>query len=160
MNRIMESIMVLMLIATVAGCNYKPAGHDPVLQKVSEQRLATYNPLRRLTYRNACRNAGALTVCVERISQSETAALVELRITNRSDAAYQPENDSAPSLHLSSSSGSFLQGSLENPSPIPAFGEKYLYCKLDGMLSGELKAVVLEDAFSPEKIVDIVLPSS
>lgn len=38
-------------------------------------------------------------------------------------------------------------GKLES---MPAFGEKYLYCKLDGQLSGELKAVVLDDVLRIE----------
>lgn len=158
MNRVISSTMVLMLTTLLAGCNGKPKGDVPAARFVSEQRLATYSPLRRLTYRNVCRNAGALTFCVERISQSETAAVVELRISNRSGAPFRPENESIPYLLLSGSSGSFLQGPVENLGPIPAFGEQYLYCRVDGHLSGEPTALALEDARYHWIIVDIPLP--
>lgn len=158
MIRIISSTMVLMLTALLSGCNGKPTEDAPAVRLVSVQRLATYSPLKRLTYHNVCRDAGTLTFCVERISQSESAVVVELRIINRSGVVHQPEKGSAISLRLSNSNGSFLEGLLEELVPIPAFGEKYLYCRLDGRLNGDLAAVILEGAPFHREIVDILLP--
>ena len=160
MIRIISSTMALMLTALLAGCNGKPTEDAPAVRFVSVQRLATYSPLKRLTYRNVCRDAGTLTFCVERISLSDTAAVVELRIINRSGELYRPEKERTPVLLLSSSDGTFMQGRVDSLAPIAALGEKYLYCRVDGRLSGELKTVLIEDARNRWEIVDIELPSS
>lgn len=145
MNMIIVRMIILILAAQAFGCSSKPAGNDPATVKVSEQRLSTYTPLRRLSYRNACGSNGPITLCVERITISENAALLEMRIHNSSERPYVLGNGSPPSLLLTNSGGSALKGQIEKLEQIPASAAKHLCCKLDGNITGKLKELNMED---------------
>ena len=142
MNGIKSRIVVVLLIAALTGCSDVP---DPMMKNVSEQLLVTYSPVRRLTYRNACGENGPIRICVERITTSDAAVLLELRINNRLTTTYQSLNASEPEILLASGNGAFLTGKLPLLQPIPASGEMNLYCRLDGQLSGELKMLVVDN---------------
>lgn len=141
MNRSIMHLLVVML-ATSAGCSEQTSAREGGGKKVSEQILVNYTPLRRISYRDTCGESRLLRVCVERITLSETAALLELRVTNRSAVPYLPgKSGEQPSVQLASSSGALLSGTIAHLGTVPSAGEKYLYCSIDGQMSGELKTV-------------------
>lgn len=111
MNRFLTIIASAVLVALGAACTPPPGGTGGGEKRVMEQRLAAYTPIRRLTYRDACGSDGPLTICVERISIADSAALVEARISNASPQPYLQESPPGARALLADDAGMNLEWS-------------------------------------------------
>lgn len=148
MNMITVRVILLILVVQGFGCSAESTGNTQAIKKVSEQQLSTYTTLRRISYRNTCGSEGLISVCVERITISDNAAMLEMRIINSSPESYVPGRDNPPSLLLTSSGGNVLKGRVVNLEQIPSSGEKYFYCKLDGNITGNPKELIIATILS------------
>lgn len=143
MGRITVIFIALCLTMLCVACTTKPGGAGDTPKKVADQRLATYTPIRRLTYRNACGSEGPLTICVDRITLSESAALVEARIRNSSSERYVQGAAKEASVLLADNSGMTLAWSKVGPMEYPGTEEMVVHFRMEGHFSGEPYAVVL-----------------
>jgi len=88
MRTVQVKFIVLVMTMLCAACTTKPDAVGSTPKKVADQRLAAYTAIRRMSYRNACGSEGPLTICVDRITLSEGAALVDARVSNVSPERY------------------------------------------------------------------------
>lgn len=130
-------LMAVVLVATCTACTTTPGNAEVRSNKVSEQRLAAYAPIRRLTYRDACGSEGALTVCVDRISISDSATLVEARIKNASRQPCFLEDTKAASVLLADGSGMTREWDNAGGMELKAGEERVARFRFEGRFSGE-----------------------
>ena len=143
MNNIATILAGVVLITLCAACT-APSGENGVRTgKIADQRLATYTPVRRLTYRNACGSEGPLTVCVDRITLSDTAALVEARITNRSAEGYVQSVVQGAAVMLTDNCGRTLAWSDGDIQEYPGSHEKAGRFRMEGHFSGDPYSVMV-----------------
>jgi hypothetical protein len=143
MKYVIPAIMTALIAVLPAGCTSKPG--EPVMtgKKVTDQLLATYAPLRRLTYRDACGSEGTLTVCVDRITISDTATLVETRIRNSSKSPYfrgYASGATAVLTNAADETGSLIGG---NAGGNPQTGEMKVQFRMEGHFRGEPAALAV-----------------
>lgn len=143
MVKIMVMFMALCLTILCAACTTKPGGAGDVPRKVADQRLATYTPIRRVTYRNACGSNGPLTVCVDRITLSAAAAVVEARIRNSSPERYVQGAAREASVSLADNTGKTLAWSNGGPMEYPGLEERFVRFRMEGDFSGEPHRVLV-----------------
>ena len=145
MERISAMFMAICLTVLCPGCTAKPGDAGVKSRKVADQRLATYTPIRRLSYRNACGGEGPLTLCVERVTLSDSAALVEIRIRNMSQETYVQGTAGAASVFLADEAGIRLAWSSADLLEYPGQEERIVRFRMEGNLGGEPHAVMLNN---------------
>jgi len=144
--KIVIAVSVVALNAVlVAGCTTKTNEAGAATRKAADQRLATYNVIRRLTYKDACASEGPLSVCVERILTSENATVVEAKLKNRSSDLR--EASSAAIIMLKSDGGETFKWVGGKPLPLKQ-GETHVRFEMQGHLKGEPTSFVMSDIFS------------
>jgi hypothetical protein len=137
MERITAKFMAAVLAASCFACTTNSGDAGISSRKVADQRLAAYSPIRRLTYLNACGSEGPLTVCVDRITLSDSAALVEARIRNTSPQVYIQENMNEASVILADDAGKSLAWDNKESREYQGAEEKVLRFRMEGHFSGE-----------------------
>jgi len=129
--------MAAVVAATCVACtaeSRKAGGHP---QKVSDQQLVAYTPIRRLAYRDACAGNGPLTFCVERITLSDRGAAVEGRITNSSPRTYLLGGKLAAESLLADATGRSVLAGSADLTELPGWHERMVHLRMEGNFSGE-----------------------
>jgi hypothetical protein len=137
MGKLNPILLAAVLTAICAACTTDPGDTRVGARKVADQRLATYTPLRRVTYRDACGSGGPLTVSVDRVIISDHAALVEARIKNSSSQPYLLGNSSGAAALLANDTGMTLAWNGGAAAEIPGLAETRHHFRMDGHFSGE-----------------------
>lgn len=137
MEWIARIAMVAVVAATCVACTAesREAGGRP--QKVSDQQLVAYTPIRRLAYRDACAGNGPLTFCVERITLSDRGAAVEGRITNSSPRTYLLGGQKETELLLADATGRSVLAGRAELTELPGWHERVVHLRMEGVFSGE-----------------------
>ena len=130
-------VLVLVLVTACAACTTPPGTAGERTRKVAEQRLAAYTPIRRLAYRDACGSDGPLTVCVDRISISDSAVLVEARIRNASSQSYLQGNTGGTSVLLADDTGTMQVGYNGEAVEFQGVKERVVHFRMEGHFAGE-----------------------
>ncbi|MDD2853374.1 MAG: hypothetical protein PHY09_15930 [Desulfuromonadaceae bacterium] len=143
MNKISTVLLVAVLTMLCAACT-SPAGDGGVRSgKIGDQRLGAYTQIRRLTYRNVCGSGGPLTVCVDRITLSDSAVLVEARIKNAAPERYVQSAKEGTSILLADKSGRTLAWDGGYSMEYPGMKEKSVSFRMEGHFSEEPHAVMV-----------------
>lgn len=137
MERIVAIFITAVLTASCAACTTKPKDVGIRPRKVADQRLAAYTPIRRLTYRDVCGSEGQLSICVDRISMSDSATLVEARIRNTSPQSYVQENMKKASVLLADDAGMTLVWDNWENMEYLGLQERVVHFRMEGHFSGE-----------------------
>lgn len=143
MHKIMLLGIIMILVAVGMGCSSGTKGSGPEVAQVREQQLAVYMPLRRFSYKNTCGGDGSINVCVERITLSDTAAHVELRISSNSGRPSLPMKAAALPLLIKSSAGTQLYGWTESVGRDSISGGRLCQCRLEGQLLGKPQEMIV-----------------
>jgi hypothetical protein len=146
MKKVIAVCMAAAIAAPGAGCTAKPGDTVEATRKVSDQLLATYIPLRRLSYRNACGSEGVVTICVERISISDDTTLVEARIINASQSRYPLGNGSDDALILANDAGERLVWGSGKPGEYVKPGVVDMRFRMAGHFTGEPASLTMNAA--------------
>lgn len=149
MNRIAASFLAAIVFMASAGCTGKPEGVGTPGKKIADQRLATYSPIRRLTYRDACGSEGPITVCVDRIVVSDAATVIEARIRNASFHA-SPQAFAPKATLRGERPGEALDLREGKPGAALEPGERKAVFMADGHFEGNPVAITLSDFARPE----------
>lgn len=132
------ALVSALLVVSLGGCSVKSKEAEAVNKKVADQHLVTYNPVRRLIYRNACATEGPITVCVEKIIVSETGTFVETSMKNSSKNTYSFGNGSRASAFLTNEGGEKLEWAKDGSGTYLEPGEKAaVLFRMGGHLKGE-----------------------
>lgn len=145
MKRLTKIAVITVLVTACAACTTQPGTTGDRTKKVAEQRLAAYTPIRRLAYRDACGSDGPLTVCVDRISISDSAVLVEARIRNASPQPYLQGNRSGASVLLADETGMTLVGYNGEAMEFQGVKEKGVHFRMEGHFAGEPAIFMVND---------------
>ena len=137
MKRIVIKFITGVLVAICSACTTSPQSAEVRPRKVVEQRLAAYTPLRRLTYRDACGSEGPLTICVDRISVSDTATLVETRVKNALSQPYLLEGAKESAVLLADDAGMIVESYQAWHREWQGLEERVVHFRLEGHFSGE-----------------------
>lgn len=137
MNKIATALLAVVMTALCAACTAPPGDGGVRTGKISDQQLGAYTPIHRLTYRNACGSEGPLTVCVDRITLSDSAVLVEARIKNASPDTYVQSATQGVSVMLADNNGRTLARDGGNSTEYPGLKEKAVSFRMEGHFSGE-----------------------
>lgn len=143
MKKISTALLAVVLTTLCAACTSSPVDGGVRSGKIGDQRLGAYTQIRRLTYRNACGSEGALTVCVDRITLSDSAALVEARIRNAAPNGYVQSAKDGTSVMLADKSGRTLAWDGGNSAEFPGMKEKSVSFRMEGHFSEEPYAVMV-----------------
>jgi hypothetical protein len=143
MKKIATALLSVILITLSAACSPPAGGNGVRTGKISDQRLGVYTPIRRLTYRNACGSEWPLTVCVDRITLSDTTALVEARIKNAAPESYVQNATDDELVILADKNGRTLGWNSGKSTEYPGMKEKGVSFRMEGHFSGEPYAVML-----------------
>jgi hypothetical protein len=143
MRKIVALLLVVALSIVCVACTTTPGGVGAQDRKVGDQRLTTYTPMRRLTYRNACGSEGALTVCIDRIIMSDSAVVVEARIKNGTPEKYVLNATDGASVLLADKAGRTLNWDGGNSTEYPGLKEKIVRFRMEGHFGEEPYAVMI-----------------
>jgi len=125
------------LAASCAACKTESGDAGGRPGKVADQRLATYSPIRRLTYRDVCGSEGPLTLCVDRVILSDNATLVEARVTNVSSQPYVSGNVEEATVLLANDTGMALVSNKGESMEFQGMQERAVRFKMEGPFGGE-----------------------
>jgi hypothetical protein len=145
MKRLVSVFMAVALL--FAGCHKEPVVNNKAGKKVADQLLNSYSPVRRLTYRDACGGDGALTVCVERISISDSATLVEVRVRNGNRFSYVLGGPGGR-VFLADADGETIAGDRVSERQLEP-GEVPMLFRMSGRLRGEPVLLTLQGIERP-----------
>lgn len=145
MKRIFVIASVVVLTGVCAACTTTPGDGGVKVGKIADQRLAAYTPIRRVTYRDVCSSEGPLTVCIDRISMSETSTLVEARIRNASPQPYLQGNMKEASVLLADDTGRSLIWENREPMEYQGLEERIVHFKMAGHFSGEPSILMMNN---------------
>lgn len=148
MKRLIVMFVAGLNAAMIFGCTTKTDEAGAATKKVADQRLATYNAIRRLTYKNACGSEGALSICVERILTSETATVVEAKVKNTSSYSYLNGGTSTATILLRSDANETLRCVGDKTFSLKS-GETDIKFQMQGQLKGEPTVFIMSDISHP-----------
>lgn len=134
---------------TCVGCHQRPVPTERSVKKVADQVLAVYTPLRRLSYRDTCAGDGEFSVCVDRISVTDTATLVEARVKNGTPFSYSIGGAGCVNAVLTGSDGGKVTWEDGKPPRHLDPGESHLRFKMDGRLAGEPVLLTIQGIEKP-----------
>jgi len=137
MDRLVTILIAAVLAASCAACTTKAGETGIGARKVADQRLATYTPIRRLTYRNVCGSEGPLTICVDRINMSDTATLIEAKIRNSSPQPYLQAGMKEASVLLTDDTGMTLVWDNGESMEYRGLEERVAHFRMEGHFRGE-----------------------
>lgn len=164
MKRYGSVLIGLAVFLSCIGCHQRPVPAERAGKKVADQLLALYTPMRRLSYQDACGGDGGLTICVDRISVTDAATLVEARIKNGTGFSYSLGGTGSGKAVLAGSDGGKVGWEGGTPERHLDPGESLLHFKMDGRLAGEPvlltiqgieKPPMLEPPYSTGKMISI-----
>jgi hypothetical protein len=145
MERIAVFIMAVVLAASCTACTTTPGDTGTRAGKVADQRLAAYTPIRRLTYRDVCGSEGPLTICVDRITLSDDAALVEARVRNASPQPYVQGDMKEASVILEDDTGMTLVWDNVGGTEYQGLEERVVRFRMEGHFSGEPAIIMVNN---------------
>jgi len=145
MKKIAKVLFAVVLTTLCAACTSSQGDNGVRNGKIGDQRLGAYTQIRRLTYRNACGSEGPLTVCVDRITLSDSAALVEARINNVATEKYVQSPTEEASVLLADKSGRTLAWDGNIITEYPGMTEKAVSFRMEGHFSEEPYAIMVNN---------------
>jgi hypothetical protein len=147
MKLLIVLFIVVLNISMIVGCTTKSDEAGVTTKKVAEQRLVTYDTIRRLIYKDACGSEGPLSICVERILISGTATVVEAKIKNVSSYSYLNGGVSTAMILLKSDSNEKISCVNDKPLSLKS-GETNIKFQMQGHFKGEPIVFVMSDFVS------------
>lgn len=147
MRKTIAIFLAVMISVIVAGCVEKsgPAQTERTGKKVVDQRLNVYSSIRRLSYRDACGRNGPITICVDGIVISDTATVIETRITNSSPQTYSNGNVPRVAVLRGVEPGERLDAIEQWPCEPVQPGERRLLFRADRHFEGDPMALSIDD---------------
>lgn len=136
MKSALAAFIACIVMVTAAGCTGKSGDSGVTGKKVADQRLAVYNSIRRLLYRDACGSAGPITICVDKIVISDTATVVETRVRNSSAQAYLDDNAGGAGVLRAAGTDEALQLHPERAGQSVGPGESRLVFRVEDKFQG------------------------
>jgi hypothetical protein len=142
------------IAALGAGCTPRPQGKGATPRKVGDQLLAVYTPLRRLSYRNACGSSRDITICVDRISISDSVTLVETRLSNASRSGFSLTTTDEAAILVNQAGERVVGESRDGKYLRP--GDTTMRFRLEGHLAGEPAALTVNAGEAGREVSIIV----
>lgn len=137
MVRIATIFMAAVLATSCTACTIEPRKTEIRHKKVAGQRLTAYTPVRRLIYSDVCGSEGPLTLCVNRLTLSDQAALVEARIKNTSSQPYVMGIMKEAAVLLADDTGMTLVWDKGEDMEFNALEERAVNFRMEGHFGGE-----------------------
>ena len=144
MRKTVTVVAATCLSFIICGCTTSPTDPGKTGGKASDQMLAEYSYVRRLTYRGASGSNGPITARVERIMMSDAKTFVETTISNSSRKSYELGNAAGSPARLKSDAGETLPGVDTGPGKTLEPGNTVVRFMMEGHLKGKPASLTLD----------------